>query len=66
VDQRQGRTPRPHPATEWAYSRAFTTNAERAALLPQWLDRYNLDRPHLGIGGLRPIDRVNNAAGQYS
>ena len=53
-------------ATEWAYSRVFTTNAERAALLPHWLERYNLDRPHLGIGGLRPIDRVNNAAGQYS
>ncbi|GIG23632.1 hypothetical protein Cch01nite_43560 [Cellulomonas chitinilytica] len=24
------------------------------------------DRPHLGIGGQRPIDRVNNAAGQYN
>lgn len=53
-------------ATEWAYSQVFSTNAERAALLPIWLDTYNLDRPHLGIGGLRPIDRVNNAAGQYS
>ena len=53
-------------AREWAYSRAFTTNAERAAFLPTWLEHYNLDRPHLGIGGLRPIDRVNNAAGQYS
>lgn len=53
-------------ATEWAYSRPFTTNAERAALLPTWLDTYNLDRPHLGIGGLRPIDRVNNAPGQYT
>ena len=53
-------------ATEWAYSRVFSTNAERAALLPTWLDTYNLDRPHLGIGGLRPIDRVNNAAGQYN
>ncbi len=53
-------------AREWAYSRTFTTNAERAALLPTWLEHYNLDRPHLGIGGLRPIDRVNNAAGQYN
>ena len=53
-------------ATEWAYSRALTSNTERAALLPVWLEHYNLDRPHLGISGLRPIDRVNNAAGQYT
>jgi transposase InsO family protein len=53
-------------AAEWAYSRVFTSNDERAALLPTWLEHYNLNRPHLGIGGQRPIDRVNNAAGQYS
>ena len=53
-------------ATEWAYSRVFTSNDERAALLPTWLQHYNLDRPHLGIGGQRPIDRVNNAMGQYT
>lgn len=53
-------------ATEWAYSQVFTTNTQRAALLPTWLDHYNLERPHLGIGGLTPIDRVNNAAGQYT
>lgn len=52
-------------ASEWAYSRVFTSNDQRAALLPTWLQHYNLDRPHLGIGGQRPIDRVNNAAGQY-
>ncbi|WP_456846584.1 integrase core domain-containing protein [Cellulomonas sp. P5_C6] len=44
----------------------FTSNAERAALLPTWLEHYNLERPHLGIGGQRPIDRVNNAPGQYT
>ncbi len=53
-------------AAEWAYSRIFDSTAERAALLPTWLEHYNLNRPHLGIGGQRPIDRVNNAAGQYS
>jgi transposase InsO family protein len=62
VERRLNRT----LATEWAYSRVFTSNAERAALLPAWLKHYNLERPHLGIGGLRPIDRVNNPAGQYS
>ncbi|WP_194396333.1 IS481 family transposase [Microbacterium atlanticum] len=52
-------------ATEWAYARAFTSNAERAATLPSWLDHYNLDRHHLGIRGI-PIDRINNGRGQYS
>ncbi|MDQ0375240.1 transposase InsO family protein [Cellulomonas humilata] len=52
-------------ASEWAYSQVFATNTDRAALLPAWLEHYNLERPHLGIGGQRPIDRVNNAAGQY-
>lgn len=53
-------------ATEWAYARVWTSNTERAAALPRWLEHYNMNRPHLGIGGIRPIDRVNNAAGQYS
>jgi uncharacterized protein (DUF2384 family) len=34
--------------------------------LPTWLEHYNLERPHLGIGGQRPIDRVNNATSQNS
>jgi transposase InsO family protein len=53
-------------ATEWAYSRPFTNNQARADLLPTWLEHYNQSRPHLGIGGHSPIDRVNNPAGQYS
>jgi transposase InsO family protein len=53
-------------ATEWAYSRPFNSNAERAAALPTWLEHYNLDRPHLGIGGKTPIDRINNGRGQYN
>jgi transposase InsO family protein len=53
-------------ATKWAYSPAWTSNAGRDAAVPAWLPHYNLGRPHLGIGELPPIDRVNNAAGQYS
>jgi hypothetical protein len=53
-------------AYEWAYSRPFASNDERAALLPSWLEHYNLERPHLGIGGRPPISRVNNPAGQYN
>ncbi len=53
-------------ATEWAYTRIWTSNTERAAALPRWLEHYNMNRPHLGIGGARPIDRVNNDPGQYT
>lgn len=53
-------------AIEWAYARPFTSNAERRAALPAWLDYYNLDRAHLGIEGKTPIDRINNGRGQYS
>jgi transposase InsO family protein len=52
-------------ATEWAYSQPWTSNTDRAAALPAWLDYYNLDRAHLGIGGKTPIDRINNGRGQY-
>lgn len=52
--------------TEWAYARAYTSNDERSRALPQWLEHYNLDRPHTGIGGLCPIDRITNAASQDS
>lgn len=53
-------------ASEWAYARPWNSNHERAAGLRVWLDYYNLDRTHLGIGGAAPIDRVNNGRGQYS
>lgn len=52
--------------TEWAYARPFTSNAERRAALRAWLDYYNLDRAHLGIGGRTPIDRITNGRGQYN
>ncbi len=53
-------------AAEWAYARAWTSNTARADALPTWLEHYNLDRAHLGIGGQTPIDRINNGRGQYS
>lgn len=53
-------------ASEWAYARPWNSNQERATGLRAWLDYYNLDRTHLGIGGQTPIDRVNNGRGQYS
>ena len=53
-------------AAEWAYTRAYTSNTARAQALPDWLEHYNLERPHTGIGGLCPIERTTNAASQYS
>jgi transposase InsO family protein len=52
-------------ANEWAYARPYVTNEDRAAALPAWLEYYNLERAHLGIGGQAPIDRINNGRGQY-
>ncbi|HEY0248039.1 MAG TPA: IS481 family transposase [Gryllotalpicola sp.] len=53
-------------ATEWAYARPWTSNTDRTAGLHTWLDYYNLNRAHLGIGGHSPIDRINNGRGQYT
>lgn len=44
--------------TEWAYSRPFTSNAERLAELPGYLRYYNEQRPHGGINGATPASRL--------
>jgi transposase InsO family protein len=46
--------------TEWAYARMYTSNAERLAALPVFVDFYNQRRPHTALGGLSPTDVVNN------
>ncbi|MFK4540459.1 transposase [Streptomyces tendae] len=33
---------------EWAYQRPYTSNAERQAAFPDWLDWYNHHQPHTG------------------
>ena len=43
---------------EWAYAQPFASSADRAAELRPWLHRYNVHRPHSGIGGKAPIDRL--------
>ena len=53
-------------AAEWAYAQPWTSNEDRAAALTAWIDHYNLERRHLGIGGKSPIDRINNGRGQYT
>ncbi len=44
---------------EWAYSRVFTTNAERARCLPEWIAYYNNRRRHSALGGFPPISRLS-------
>jgi transposase InsO family protein len=48
---------------EWAYAHAYRSSAERSQAIGPWTDAYNLSRPHSGIGGLTPWQRVNNLLG---
>jgi len=50
---------------EWAYVRAYASEAERVAELDHWLHTYNHHRHHTAIGG-PPIDRVNDLPGHYN
>ncbi|MGH3333046.1 MAG: IS481 family transposase [Nocardioidaceae bacterium] len=45
-------------AAEWARQRAWSSNAERAAALPDFLDRYNYARPHTALKGRPPASRL--------
>ena len=45
-------------ATEWAYRQIFTSNQTRADALAPWLNHYNTERIHTGIGAT-PISRVS-------
>jgi len=44
---------------EWAYARLYTSNAQRLAALPRWVDAYNRRRPHTALGGLTPLARLS-------
>ena len=48
---------------EWAYARPYASSNERAQAIRPWTDSYNLARPHAGIKGLTPWQRVNNLLG---
>ncbi len=43
---------------EWAYSRLYTSNDERLAVLPMFIDYYNYRRPHTSLGRLPPASRL--------
>lgn len=45
-------------AREWAYIREYDSEQPRRAALVDFLNHYNHDRPHAGIGHQPPISRV--------
>jgi transposase InsO family protein len=42
----------------WAYARPYRSDPHRDAALRRFVDFYNRERPHGGLNGARPIDRV--------
>jgi transposase InsO family protein len=51
---------------EWAYSKLYRSNSERLDALPGFVDFYNRTRPHTALGGLSPMDVVNNVCGDHN
>lgn len=51
---------------EWAYARPFNSSAERSHAAANWTNVYNLIRPHAGIAGASPFQRLNNLLGNDS
>ena len=51
---------------EWAYARPYSSSAQRNQAIGPWTKAYNTTRPHAGIGGLTPIQRLNNLLGNDS
>jgi transposase InsO family protein len=51
-------------AFEWAYAHHYPSDAARAATYQAWIHSYNHHRPHTGIGGKPPIERVHNVNGK--
>ena len=43
---------------EWAYRRPYYTSADRARLLPGWLEHYNCARPHGSLAAQPPMSRL--------
>lgn len=48
---------------EWAYAAPYRSSSERSNAMPDWIDSYNLTRPHAAHNGLSPWTRLNNLLG---
>jgi len=51
-------------AFEWSYDHHYDSEQARAATYQDWIHDYNHHKPHTGIGGKSPIDRVHSVNGQ--
>jgi transposase InsO family protein len=51
---------------EWAYARAYVSNASRTQALDRWLHEYNYHRPHMAHAGRPPISVLNNVPRKYT
>ncbi len=45
---------------EWAYARRYRSSVQRNKVLAPWLNYYNRERPHGGIGYEAPVARLRN------
>jgi peptide methionine sulfoxide reductase MsrA len=50
---------------EWAYARAYLSEAEPVAEYDTVIHTYNHHRGHTALAGQSPADRVPNLCGQY-
>jgi hypothetical protein len=44
----------------------YISDEARTATYQDWIHQYNHHRPHTGIGGAVPADRVHNLTGNYN
>lgn len=51
---------------EWAYAKAYESDEARAADYQAWVHHYNHHRPHTGIDGKTPSERVHNLTRNYT
>jgi transposase InsO family protein len=48
---------------EWAYAHPYQTSEHRKQAIGPWTDAYNQQRPHSGIGGRTPFQRLTDLLG---
>jgi transposase InsO family protein len=53
-------------ADEWAYVRAYRSEAERCRRFDRYIHDYNHHRGHTALDGLTPIQAVNNQPGHHT
>jgi transposase InsO family protein len=51
---------------EWAYKRLYKSNQARRLAYPKFINNYNQRRPHTALGGLSPMQFLNNVLGNHS